>query len=73
MHLVLKGPIPHYAAPAEEHGPPERVRALMPIQAPLDPAPDRFISIAVEQMQGLLNLSNLGESLRQLVLARIGR
>jgi hypothetical protein len=73
MHLVLKGLIPHHAAPAEEHGPPQRVRALMPVQAPLDPAPDRFIPIAVEQMQGLLNLANLGERLRQLVLAWIRR
>jgi hypothetical protein len=44
----------------------------VPVQAPLDPAPDCFIPIAVEQMQGLLNLANLGKGLGQLVLARIG-
>ena len=68
VHLILKGPIPHHATPAKEHGPPQRVRALMAIQAPLDPAPDGFIPIAFEQMQGLLNLANFGEGLGQLVL-----
>ena len=72
MHLVPKGPIAHQTAPAEEHRLPQRVRALTAVLAPLDPAPDGLIPIAFEQMLGLLNLTNLGESLRQLVLARIG-